>query len=123
VPKRPTDERIQAAAKAAIAKHGTVASAASALGMPSSTLWRAAETGCVIERNRRAILAGEPENQDKGHAVSSQFGPYFASPEDLRAARRVFQTMIQLIDNHMSRSAPHPTRLQAKGADTEDQEK
>lgn len=123
MPRRPPDERLQAAAKAAIARHGTVASAATALRVPPSTLWRAAETGCVIERNRRAILASEYENETKGHSVLSRFGSGLASPEDLLAARRVLQTMIQLIDNHMSGSACDPTPLQSGGADTEEQGK
>lgn len=120
MPKRQLDERLQAAAKDAIARYGSVANAATALGVATSTLWRAAETGCVIERNRRAILGVSGESGTKWHAASSR--ALFSSPsrEDLLAARRVFQTMIQLIDNHMSGSAHHPTPLQAQGAHTED---
>lgn len=123
MPKRAADERLRAVAKAAIARHGSVASAAAALGVPTSTLWRAAETGCVIERNRRAILDGERQSDTKRNSVLSRFSQAPASPEDLLAARRVFQTMIQLIDDHISESAHHPTPLQAQGVDTEAQGK
>lgn len=120
VPKRQPDETLRAAAQAAIQQYGSAEAAASAMGVASSTLWRAASTGRAIKKTSDAILAGLKQPGAATPIVSSHYLGGLSSLNDLLASRRVLQTMIQLIDNHISESGHSLTGLTRGPADTKD---
>jgi hypothetical protein len=102
MPKVVRDERLAARVRLFIEQRGTVASAAAALGVDRTFLWRFQRSGCAIGRTR-TLLADALGRYEKetplGKSATSAIPPELppgVSANDLVAMRAFFQSMLNL---------------------------
>ncbi|MFM0485157.1 hypothetical protein PQQ81_31865 [Paraburkholderia strydomiana] len=104
MPKLLPDERLVERVRAFVERRGTVASAASALGVDRTFLWRFQRSGRAIGRTRARLadalarLEKETKSEESATTTLGTQLPVGVSAKDLVAMRAFFQNMLNVID-------------------------
>jgi hypothetical protein len=108
MPKVVRDERLAARVRLFVERRGTVAAAATALGVSRTLLWRFHRSGCAINRTRTLLAEALGQYEKETSPAESETTeapaglPRSVSVDDLIAMRAFVQNILNVIDAYVA---------------------